>query len=263
MNIKDILLIIFIIYFIISYNKNKNKNIEKFALSDADKNEMINLIRPAIKEIYNTDMQAVRDLDKIAKDLQTGALTIPGNLSIPGNLTVTGNISGIGTSPIGSIIMWAGRNVNLPSNWKLCDGTTYNGIPTPDLRGRFVLGANIHQDGATITSDTFNSRAYNGWNLYSTIENGGWTITGGSKDAIVVSHSHGVTDPGHFHQQSSETRGGQGSGNSWYASAIYGYSAVIYTEPKTTGISINAEGSSGSNQNLPPYYALAFIMRIS
>ena len=95
MNIKDILLIIFIIYFIISCNKNKN--IEKFALSDTDKNEMINLIRPIIKEIYNTDMQAVRDLDKIAKDLQTGALIIPGNLSIPGNLTVTGSINTTGS----------------------------------------------------------------------------------------------------------------------------------------------------------------------
>jgi hypothetical protein len=253
MNIKDILLIIFIIYFIISYNKNKN--IEKFALSDADKNEMINLIRPAIKEIYNTDMQAVRDLDRIAKDLQTGALTIPGNLSIPGNLTVTGNINssgtftGIGTSPIGSIIMWAGRNVNLPSNWKLCDGTTYNGIPTPDLRNRFVVGAYIHQDGAAITSDTFNSRAYNGWNLYSTIEGGSWTITGGTKDAIVVAHSHK---------------------HSWSAGApsnIYGSGNRSWNEggghTNGTALTIDSEGSSGTNQNLPPYYALAYIMRIS
>lgn len=100
MNIKKILLIIIIIYLIISYNK-KNKNIEKFALSTDDRNEIINLIkneiRPAVKEIYNTDMEAVRNLDKIAKDLQTGALTIPGNLSIPGNLTVTGTINSTGS----------------------------------------------------------------------------------------------------------------------------------------------------------------------
>jgi len=87
MNIKDILLIIIIIYLIISHKKNNN--IEKFAVTDD--------IRAAVKEIYNTDMQAVRNLDKIAKDLQTGALTIPGNLSIPGNLIVTGTITGTKT----------------------------------------------------------------------------------------------------------------------------------------------------------------------
>ena len=58
MNIEKILLIAIIIYLIISYKKNEN--IEKFALSDTDKNEMITLIRPVVKEIYNTDMEAVR-----------------------------------------------------------------------------------------------------------------------------------------------------------------------------------------------------------
>ena len=58
MNIKDILLITIIIYLIISHKKNKN--IEKFALSDTDKTEVLNLIRPTVKEIYNTDMESVR-----------------------------------------------------------------------------------------------------------------------------------------------------------------------------------------------------------
>jgi hypothetical protein len=247
MNIKNILLIIFIIYFIISYNKNKN--IEKFALSDTDKNEMINLIRPAIKEIYNTDMEAVRKLDKMADDLTKGALKVPGNLTVEGNINSTGTISGVGVVPIGSIIMWSGTIATIPSNYRLCDG----GNGTPNLTDKFVICA---------AQDMYNATSSNTWKAQTNIT-GTQTMTGGTKDAIVVSHSHGITDPGHFHQQSSETRGGQGSGNSWYASAIYGYSAVIYTEPKTTGISINTEGSSGSNQNLPPYYALAYIMRIA
>jgi hypothetical protein len=43
--------------------------------------------------------------------------------------------------PIGGIIMWSGAGVTLPSNWKLCDGTTYGSVVTPDLRSRFVKGA--------------------------------------------------------------------------------------------------------------------------
>lgn len=39
--------------------------------------------------------------------------------------------------PSGGIIIWSGTANNIPSGWKLCDGT--NG--TPDLRSRFVIGA--------------------------------------------------------------------------------------------------------------------------
>ena len=33
------------------------------------------------------------------------------------------------------------------------------------------------------------------------------------------------------------------------------------TDTATTGISIVSAGSSGTNANMPPYYALAFIMK--
>jgi hypothetical protein len=35
----------------------------------------------------------------------------------------------------------------------------------------------------------------------------------------------------------------------------------ISVDSNTTGISIDSNGSSGTNANLPPYYALAYIMR--
>jgi hypothetical protein len=80
MNIDRILLIIIIIYLIFSHFK-KNKNIEKFAVTDD--------IKSAIKEIYNTDMDAIRTLSDFAKKIQDG-----NNLNIPGNLTVSGTING-------------------------------------------------------------------------------------------------------------------------------------------------------------------------
>ena len=50
MNIKDILLIVIIIYLIITHTKRINR--EHFAAIDD--------IWTAVKEIYNTDMEAVR-----------------------------------------------------------------------------------------------------------------------------------------------------------------------------------------------------------
>lgn len=41
-------------------------------------------------------------------------------------------------TPVGAIIMWGGNINEIPTGWKLCDGT--NG--TPDLRSRFVVGYN-------------------------------------------------------------------------------------------------------------------------
>jgi hypothetical protein len=40
-----------------------------------------------------------------------------------------------------------------------------------------------------------------------------------------------------------------------------GGSTLNGTLSATTGISISSSGSSGTNANLPPYYALAYIMK--
>ena len=95
MNIQYILLIAIIIYLIISHKKNKT--IEKFALSDTDKTEVLNLIRPTVKEVYNTDMEAVRQLAIMANKLNNASgLEIPGNLTVTGTIKSTGSITSTG-----------------------------------------------------------------------------------------------------------------------------------------------------------------------
>jgi hypothetical protein len=88
---------------------------------------------------------------------------------------------------------------------------------------------------------------------------GGFTAgsTGGSADAIVVSHSHTatstVTDSGHSHTYSVPTGSG-GSGNIASGGSTLGNPS---TSTATTGISvatsISTTGSSATNANLPPY----------
>lgn len=77
--------------------------------------------------------------------------------------------------------------------------------------------------------------------------------TGGSKDAIVVSHTHTatVTDPGHVHSFSAV----QQIGGSYLAFSSTGQQAVTNTASATTGITVSnsTEGSSGTNANLQPY----------
>jgi len=74
--------------------------------------------------------------------------------------------------------------------------------------------------------------------------------TGGSADAIVVSHTHVLNDPGHIHQI--PYAGGYGSGMP-AGTAPPGPAGYHQTVTANTGISINSTGSSGTNANLPPY----------
>lgn len=144
--------------------------------------------------------------------------------------------------PVGGIIMWSGAIANIPTNYQLCNGTG----GTPDLRDKFIIGASSDDGGVAKSNVT-----------------GALTTSGGSKDAVVVAHDHDITDAGHTHNYS------RASAPTILGATDFGVNAFFYqntstaTSSGTTGITINSEGVSGTNQNLPPYYALAFIQRIS
>lgn len=143
------------------------------------------------------------------------------------------------TLPTGAIILWSGSLGSIPSGYVICDGSN----STPDLRNSFILGA-----GSTYAVGA----------------------TGGSADAIIVSHTHTasststVTDPGHLHTGTPLGTSGPGS----YAGAA---NTTTYGTPNTgtafTGITVGttttntSTGTSGTGANLPPYYALAYIMK--
>jgi hypothetical protein len=201
----------------------------------------------------------------IGIDQPTVALDVTGEVRLTGNLNMTNtrvynmNEPAVATDaatkgyvdgaiPIGGIIMWSGTIASIPSNWRLCNGSE----GTPDLLDRFVIGARGDAIG-------FLNRQY-----AHTYITGEATMVGGTKNAVVVAHSHDITDPGHDHVQNPNS-GGIEYGPSWQrARSDTGYfTPLMKTATNTTGITINSQGVSGTNQNLPPYYALAFIMRVS
>ena len=145
--------------------------------------------------------------------------------------------------PIGSIILWYGSIGTIPTGWQLCDGSTLtlpNGVvyPIPDLRDRFVVGAGANYNVGD---------------------------TGGSTDAIVPFHDHTVTDPGHIHQSQYDGRTPDGIDSPGAGSEIGGM-GTTYNFPTTsavTNITVVSTGTSVTNANLPPYYALCYIMKVS
>jgi hypothetical protein len=141
--------------------------------------------------------------------------------------------------PSGGIFLWSGSIGSIPAGYVLCNGS--NG--TPDLRDRFVVGA-----GSTYSVDG----------------------TGGSANSIVVSHTHTatstVTDPGHTHvvPLMNTNAPSNGSGNLTGANDTP-TSYPVTSNSNTTGITVATTvataGTSGTNANLPPYFALCYIMK--
>lgn len=146
------------------------------------------------------------------------------------------------TIPAGLISLWYGSIGSVPTGWYLCDGS--NG--TPDLRDRFIVGA-----GSTYSVSS----------------------VGGSTDAIVVTHNHTatststVTDPGHRHTQQLYYQGAGGSGggdvNVNGGTSFQSWQTLVATTGITVATSTTntSAGTSGTNANLPPYYALAYVMK--
>jgi len=154
------------------------------------------------------------------------------------------------TVPVGGIIMYSGSLASLSVHWHLCDGTS----GTPDLRNRFVVGSgSTYSVGSTGGSDTV-------------------ALTASQMPAH--NHSEGglSTDPAgaHTHEvdyDSVTTYDGTGAAKT--VSKINSSGSLSSTSQSAGSHAHNVSGStsvSGSSQaheNRPPYYALAYVMRVS
>ena len=183
--------------------------------------------------------------------------------------------------PVGGIIIWSGSVASIPSGWTLCNGVTVprssgtGTITPPDLRDRFVAGAGGDAPVGEIGGSAYHNH---------TIAIGSTTLT----LAQIPAHKHTLTDPGHKHTLTEPAhthtvnlkisdRTGAGDGfivGPTVASLNYTTSSVTpgtTMATATTGITMADAGggtghthtaSSENAPNIPPYYALAYIMKI-
>lgn len=172
--------------------------------------------------------KAVKD----AIESQLSAVNVPvgGILAFSGTFGGTGNRFPI---PLGQ---------DRPDmHWCLCDGTTTNGLPVPDLRGRMIMGAST-----TYKAGSTGGSAKHKHNLSGTV--GATTLT----VEQMPLHRHSAATG----RDSSGTTYIDGSGESpsWSTAAIGDTGG---SRPHTHTLS----GASGEAEILPPYYALSFVMR--
>lgn len=180
-------------------------------------------------------------------------------------------LAAIAPPPLGVVQLWSGKTV--PEGYVLCDGralsiadygelyaaigTAFNGAVSavgiryttsagefrvPDLRGRFVVGQHDSDDD------------------YKTKGAGGGKKLVALTEAELPEHSHDVRD--YYYPERSAHIGGNVVNNP--AAQKYGSKATdtdndgILYEDHTTG----SVGEGASHENRPPYYVLAYIMRV-
>lgn len=156
-------------------------------------------------------------------------------------------LTGLVSFPAGGIILWSGSIASIPAGWALCNGA--NG--TPDLRDRFIVGAgstysvaavggaanttlveanlpaHTHSFSATTSSNGSHSHTY----LLHVQTFGGASVAGAASAAVTANQNSTATSSDGAH---------------------------THTVSGTTG----STGSGTSFTNLPPYYALAYIMKL-
>lgn len=171
--------------------------------------------------------------------------------------------------PVGGIIMWSGAVQSLPAGFHLCNGATTGSTTTPDLRNRFVVGSN-NVSGTPTSTVSASALASGG---HAAHDHGGTTGGTSITTANMPSHTHPYKDSYYIEINNP----GIGS-----AGAIDGVDYVGPTQYKGSGDSDNdnkyvyyrngtttATGGGtahthtiGEASNVPPYYALAYIMYV-
>lgn len=150
-----------------------------------------------------------------------------------------GNMAG-SNIPRGLIAMWNGTQV--PNGWALCNGQIVDDLQTPDLSGKFVVGWQSGNEDYNLIGNT------------------------GGQDKVTLttpeipSHVHNFADAYFI-----EAYDGIGiNGSQWIGNNLYGSSK---TDKDNSYVALwdhdtRAAGGGQPHENRPPYYVLAYIIKL-
>lgn len=161
--------------------------------------------------------------------------------------------------PINGIIMYSGLQADIPANWAICDGN--NG--TPNLVNKFVVAAASFDVGTEEWRTSVDGT--------SKESGGNATKTLGTNELPAHTHEKGTLavtggDHNHTYDRSNVTTVASGG------SANTRNQGVTETNTGDSGdLTLTVSGSTGNQSGttgeafdiLPPFYAIAYIMRVS
>jgi hypothetical protein len=170
--------------------------------------------------------------------------------------------------PSGGIIMWSGLATEIPDGWVLCDGNTANAVTVngrsvvpPDLRDRFVMGLRTDPNPDIPANRTGGDKEHfhkgygNEGNLRAAIG----AINGDIRTLGYIPLAAGNPNSTEVQRATGYIIGTAGStffdGTFNHYTPVYGYTSVGFKGTPTD------KATTATKDSLPPYYALAYIMK--
>lgn len=237
------------------------------------------------------------DYNRLQYEGSTKAEASSTGVTVTGTLAataVTGDgsgLTGIVSIPAGAILIWSGSTASIPSGWALCDGTNN----TPDLRNRFVVGAGdtYSVDGTggastvTLTESQIPGHTHTVSAHTHSTPNHTHTFSGTTSTKSLTGTFQGRDDNSSYYSLGFKGTSGVFSRRNQYTKFInsvgapymtisgycdfngshnHTYSGTTSSSGASTtgsggGGNTGSTGSGSSHENLPPYYALAYIMK--
>jgi hypothetical protein len=218
---------------------------------------------------------------------QAGALAALASVNAP-SIQKAGNE----LLPTGVICMCSGSIATIPAGWALCNGA--NG--TPNLQDMFIVGAGnsyaAAQTGGATSQQNVATTTAGSHNHTGAVTTAGAHNHGGGVGLYALQigdipvHTHPVYDPGHAHTETVGSISVPGGPNN--VLVIGSNASGVYTGAATTGIVVGNVGNGNAHNHtisidgahthgivldgthshtvsvatVPPFYALAFIMKL-
>lgn len=137
--------------------------------------------------------------------------------------------------PKGAIIMWSGSIASIPAGYVLCDGrAAINGVTIPNLQGRFIVGYSSSSGDYHTIGSTGGEEKH--------------TLTA----AEMPQHRHGIVG-----------EAGEKSGTGTAVAYVSRINDTAGSGAMVTGrYETSTAGSSNEHENRPPYYVLAFLIKV-
>ena len=219
---------------------------------------------PASTDTVSQADDHIRLIKKVLKD------TFP-NINSPVTATPSQINSGF---PVGFIGMWSGSIVTIPSGWGLCDGTSGR----PDLRDRFIVGAgNTYSIGSTGGANTVglsvgnlpsHSHTFSG--LVTVVEAGAHNHSAYADTVGNHAHTLSLTAPfssGGIISPGTITDGSAGGSTTTAAAGAHSHAITVvgvgnHNHTASVSGTNSSVGSGEAHENRPPYFALAFIIKL-
>ena len=196
----------------------------------------------------------------VAGSFQATGVEVSGAAGSAGTVDAKG-FHGLGMAPVGSIVMWTGSTP--PRGWVLCDGSVVSGVATPDLRGRFVLGAGPGPGLTARTQGQVGGAESHTLSANEMPAHGHLTSFSGSASNTRLGYG------GHDYRMA---MGSADALNDWGRDASYPNPRIGTANTTASGshrhsldiagFQSSASGEGRPHSNIPPFYVLAFIMRV-